>query len=321
MDCMTMTKISNTKKGLFIFLLLLMIVFINGCYGLFQTELVANQDEIFLTIKENFVEYLPYEKEEIPTYTLKFPSLSINTTLQRTGENEVIFSGNDDFVVSEVIAKLLAEYEAKGRISYRLITEEKRNETHLNRHIVQDDGTIKTEKIYLRVTDGLIENKIAYMTLENGLQLTINFRTFEGTYEGKTNRYYSWQYTESMRLILYYPLMVIKNSNQTKTILIIALPNAIINKIETRYNPSGLIEKDEYLDSSYYTYEYADYDAKTSGSQYDNSTQVAAIKTYYEQNFNGREIKNIFYYDYLGYTFSVSFQKTNFTITYVESLK
>jgi hypothetical protein len=137
-----------------------MIAFINGCYGLFQTELVANQDEIFLTIKENFVEYLPYEKEEIPTYTLKFPSLSINTTLQRTGENEVIFSGNDDFVVSEVIAKLLAEYEAKGRISYRLITEEKRNETHLNRHIVQDDGTIKTEKIYLRVTDGLIENKI-----------------------------------------------------------------------------------------------------------------------------------------------------------------
>ena len=52
----------NTKKDIY-FLLLLMIVFINGCYGLFQT-LVANQDEIFLTIKENFVEYLPYEKKK-----------------------------------------------------------------------------------------------------------------------------------------------------------------------------------------------------------------------------------------------------------------
>ncbi len=316
-----MIKIFKIRKGLFILLLLLMIPLFSGCYGLFETELVANQDEIFLTIKENFVEYLPYEKDEIPTYTLKFPDLSINTTLHRTGENEVIFSGNDDFVVSEVIAKLLAEYEAKERISYRLITEEKRNETHLNRHVIQENGDIKSEKVYLRVTDGVIENKIAYMTLENGLQLTINFRTFEGTYEGKTNRYYSWQYTESMRLILYYPLMIIKNSNQTKTILIIALPNAIINKIETRYEPSGLLEKDEYLDSSYYTYEYANYDSQTSGSQYDNSTQVEAIKAYYEQNFNGREIENIFYYDYLGYTFKVSFQKTNFTITYIEPLK
>ncbi|MDD2492359.1 MAG: hypothetical protein RBR48_02075 [Bacilli bacterium] len=308
------------KKGLLTLLLLLVVPFLGGCFGIFNTELVANQDQAFLTIKENFVEYLPYQKEDIPTYTLTFPGLSINSTLQRTGENEVIFSGNDDFVVSDVIAKLLAEYEAKERISYRLITEETRNETHLNRHVIQKDGTIKSEKVYLKVTDGIIENKIAYMTLENGLQLTINFRTFEGTYLEQTKRYYSWQYTESMRLILYYPLMIIKNSDHTKSILIIALPNAIINKIETRYEPSGLLEKDEYLDPSYYTYEYADYDVQTSGSKYDNSSQVVAIKAYYEQNFNGREIDGLFYYDYLGYTFKVTFQKTNFTITYVKPL-
>ena len=318
MDYMTMTRTFKMKKGLFTLLLLMIVPLLCGCYGLFNTELVANQDEVFLTIKENFVEYLPYKKEDIPTYTLQFPGISINTTLQRTGENEVIFSGNDDFVVSEVIAKLLAEYEAKQRISYRLLTEETRNETHLNRHTIKDDGTIKSEKVYLKVTDGLIENKIAYMTLENGLQLTINFRTFEGTYQGETKRYYSWQYTESMRLILYYPLMIIKNSNQTKSVLIVALPNAIINKIETRYEPSGLLEKDEYLDSSYYTYEYADYDVQTSGSKYDNTSQVIAIKDYYKQNFNGREIEGQFYYDYLGYLFQVTFQKTDFTITYVE---
>lgn len=308
------------KKGLLSLLMLLLVPFLSGCFGIFNTDLVSLDDEILLTIKQNFVEYLPYEKEDIPNYTLKFPGLSVNMTLQRTGENEIIFSGNDDFVVSEIIANLLAEYEAKNRISYRLITEETRRETHLNRHFIGKDGKPDSEKVYLKVKDEVIYNKIAYMTLENGLQLTLNFRTFTSTEGEVTKQYYSWQYTESMRLILYYPLMIIKNSDKTKSVLIIALPNAIINKIETRYEPSGLLEKDEYLDAKYYTYEYSDYDVETSGSKYDNTAQVALIKAYYKENFNGREVADTFFYDYLGYTFAVTFQKNDFTITYQEPL-
>lgn len=308
------------KKGLLSLLMLLMVPFLSGCFGIFNTDLVSLEDEILLTIKQNFVEYLPYDKEDIPNYTLKFPGLSVNMTLQRTGENEIIFSGNDDFVVSEIIANLLAEYEAKNRISYRLITEETRRETHLNRHFIGKDGKPDSEKVYLKVKDEVIYNKIAYMTLENGLQLTLNFRTFTSIEGATTKRYYSWQYTESMRLILYYPLMIIKNKDNTKSILIIALPNAIINKIETRYEPTGLLEKDDYLDAKYYTYEYSDYDVETSGSKYDNAVQVALTKAYYKENFNGREVDDTFYYDYLGYTFKVTFQKTNFTITYQEPL-
>lgn len=314
-----MTRTFKMKKILLMVLLLLLLP-LCGCYGLFKTDLFSYDDEIFLTIKEEFVEYLPYDTEDIPTYTLKFPGITVNTTLQRTGENEVIFSGNDDFVISDIIEKLLLEYEEKRRISYRLLSTDTKYETHLNKHIVGDDGKIESVKEYLKVTDGVIENKIAYMTLENGLQLTINYRTFEGTVNDITKRYYSWQYTESVRLILYYPLMIVKNADNSKSILIVALPNAVINKIETRYEPEGLLEKDDYLEESYYTYEYPDYNIETSGKNYDATGQIAAIKAYYSDNFNGQEIGGVFYYDYLGEKFSVTFYKTDFVIKYIGPL-
>lgn len=311
---MTMIKTSNMKK-IYLSLIILITVFLSGC-NWFKTELVSNTDYINLSIKANYIEYLTsYEK--IPSYTLDIKGLTINTTKYRTGENEIIFSGNDDFVVSSVIEKLLKEYEQKNRISYKLLSTETDYETHLNKTIIED-GKEKRIKEYLKVKNGVIENKIAYMTLENGLQLTINFRTFEVENEGVPTRYYSWQTTESVRLILYFPLMVVKDSNGDKKILIVALPNGVINKIETRYEPSGLLENDDFLSETYYTYEYSNYDSLTSSKDYSNVEEINSIKEYYINNFNGRYENEMFLYDYLNYTFSIEFLDTTFIIRFVK---
>lgn len=311
---MTMIRTSNMKK-IYLSLIILITVFLSGC-NWFKTELVSNTDYINLSIKANYIEYLT-SYEEIPSYTLDIKGLTINTTKYRTGENEIIFSGNDDFVVSGVIEKLLKEYEQKNRISYKLLSTETDYETHLNKTIIED-GKEKRIKEYLKVKNGVIENKIAYMTLENGLQLTINFRTFEVENEDVTTRYYSWQTTESVRLILYFPLMVVKDSNGDKKILIVALPNGVINKVETRYEPSGLLEKDDFLSETYYTYEYSNYDSLTSGKDYSNVEEVKSIKEYYINNFNGRYENEMFLYDYLNYTFSIEFLDTTFIIRFVK---
>ena len=160
-----------------------------------------------------------------------------------------------------------------------------------------------------------MSNEIAYITLDNGLQLTINYLKFQVEQEDKSIKtYYSWQYSESIRMILYYPLMVDEN----KKILIVALPNATINKIEPRLDVNGLMKKDSYLDSSYYTYPYSDYDSELSGKDYDNSKIVSSIKDYYIKFYNGYMENDKLIYTYLGYTFSVEFNKTTFTISYVE---
>ncbi len=87
----------------------------------------------------------------------------------------------------------------------------------MNKKVTLDDGTIKSEKVYLKVIDGNMSNEIAYITLDNGLQLTINYLKFQVEQEDKSIKtYYSWQYSESIRMILYYPLMVVKDKDENK---------------------------------------------------------------------------------------------------------
>lgn len=302
-------------RKILIMTILLISLFTSGC-GFFETELQEIEDEITLTIKEDFVEYLGYEKENIPTYTFKFDG-KINITLRNTGPNEIIFSGNDDFRISNMVEEFLKYHEENGIISYRTLNVQKKYETHLNKRTVLEDGTVKTERVYLKVTDGDLYNEIAYITLENGLQLTMNFCRFEGEIDGVKKTYYAWQYSESIRMILYYPLMVVNDKNGERKILIVALPNKVINKIEPRYDVKGLMTKDTYLDSSYYTYPYPDFDEETSSSDYDATESIENIKNYYIDKFNGRYEGEDFVYTYLGYDFKVEFLKTHFVITYI----
>lgn len=304
-------------KKVFLVIFACVSLFLCSC-KMFETETVEIENEVKLIIKENYIPYLGYDEEDIPTYTFKFDG-KLNVALRTTGPHEIVFTNNDDFVVSEIVEELLSYYEENGIISYRYLGKTQKYETHMNKKTVLDDGTIKSEKVYLKVIDGDMSNEIAYITLDNGLQLTINYLRFNVEQkDGSIKTYYSWQYSESIRMILYYPLMVVKDKNGEKKILIVALPNGVINKIETRLDVEGLMEKDTYLDSSWYTYPYADYDEETSGKNYDNSASVASIKEYYINNFNGYMEDDKLIYSYLGYDFSVEFNKTHFTITYIE---
>ena len=85
------------KKWLML-LIVMISLFVSSC-GFFETELREIEDEITLSIKEDFIEYLGYEEKDIPTYTFEFEG-KINITLRNTGPNEIIFSGNDNEIVS-----------------------------------------------------------------------------------------------------------------------------------------------------------------------------------------------------------------------------
>lgn len=306
-----MTKIS--KK--IIMPLVLILVLFTGCKcNFFKTEVYEVEGEKLLHIKDEFYDYMPYEKDEVPDFTFKFDG-KLNFTVNTTGPNEIVFSNNDDFKVSEIIKNFLKYYEENGIISYREVNITSKYETHLNRRFINDKGEVETERVYFKVTNGELHNMIAYITLDNGLQLTINFCRFEGTKEGKTDTYYIWEYSESIRMSLYYPLMVIEENGERK-IIIVALPNAVINKVEPRYDPSGLIKKDAYLEESFYTYPYSDYDENYPADKYDNKKAVASIKDYYVNNLGGSvDENNHVLYSYLGYDFKVTFGSTHFVIT------
>lgn len=306
-----MKKLFNYKT-----LLIILCLFITSC-GFFKTELVEHEGQIHFEINEQYLPYMPYDT--IPSYDLKLPQgKKINTTKYRSDVNEVIFSGNDDFVVSEMLSELFAEYKEKGRLSTKIISTESRFETHLNQTVVKENGAIESERAYLKVKDAKIYNEIAYITLENGLQLTTSYARFEVETEAGIKTYYTWQYSESIRMILYFPLMVVQNSDQTKNILIIPLPNGVINTIETRYEAAGLIKNDDFLKESYYTYEYADYNKADTSAKYDNTNAVASMREYYNTNYKGREVDGKYMFTYLGFDFMIEFGNKEFIIRYIE---
>ena len=286
-------------KKIFIIAFSIYISFIMISCNLFKVEVVEYQNEIPLTYDSDLKGHLAYDEEIIPSYIVEFDG-KVNITKQRTGEYECIFTKNDDFFVSKIVEDILNEYIEKGRASFYTQKIEETNETWMNR---RDDTT--DEKIYIKVKDGKIYNELAYITLENGLQLTINYARFV---DSETNiTYYRWQKTESIRIFLHYPLMVIDKDDERKFVFI-AVPNQVRLKFDTTTKQvKDLLSKDKFTTSEWYTYDY----------QHSYEEDLDNYKNYYIDNFNGRKENNEFFFDYLGYTFKIDFNENNFVISFV----
>lgn len=287
------------KKFRILFLVLITLISLTGCSckEIFSFSVMPVEDKIILTYDQDLKEHLAYDSSiELPNYIIDFEG-SLNITQNRQGEFECIFAQNDDFTISKMIKNIIEEYRGKNRVTFREISTDDELETWMNlRNETQD------EKIYLQVKDGKIYNEIAYITLENGLQLTINYARF---IDKDNNEYYRWQKTESIRVVLHYPLMVIKDGDAQKFVFM-ALPNRVIYNFDTTTKTiEDLTTKEKFLESTYYTFEYPN----SYQEDYQNFID------YYTLNFNGRFILEDFVYSYLGYDFKIEFTEENFIMS------
>lgn len=289
----------KTKYLLLVLLIVLSVSTGCSCSEMFSFPTVAMENEILLTYDQDLKEYLGYETSELnnlPNYKLTFPGV-LNISKTRQGEFECVFTKNDDFTVSRIISEIIEEYRGKNRIAFREISVDNVMETWMNLRTEDRD-----EKIYLQVKDGKIYNEHAYIVLENGLRLSMNYARFV---DKDNNVYYRWQKTESIRLVLHYSIMVIKENNQKKFVFFV-LPNEVTNKFDTTTkNINDLINKDKFLEAEWYTFNYA--------HSYEEDYQN--YLNYYKDNFNGRFINDDFVYTYLGYDFKVLFNENSFTIS------
>ena len=286
------------KKFVLLLIVSVMISLSSGCgllKEMFKTELVSNEGEINLIINEDYQKYFPYE---VPSFTLEFEG-SLNTTKQTTTNSEVIFTHNDDFKLSEVIGKLLNKYQNLNSLYTHQFSIDKEPETYLISYKNNPDG----EKEYVKVLDSKIYNEVSYISLENGLVLTLNYSRIV---DWDNNVYYRWQNTEAIRMILHYPLMVTENENGETMFLIIPLPAGVVYNFDTTTKSlDTILTKDKFkTDSSYYTYDYV------------NDWNIDTVKEFYINRFNGQEIDNKFFVEYLGYKFEIVFNEKSFTFYY-----
>lgn len=288
-----MTRISKYILLLVISILLSISL---GCnLNIFRVETVENDGSFTLTIDEDVLKYL--NTTDIPNYTCTFDGV-LKSSKYRTGEFEIAFYDNDDFFLSRIIENLINEYKEKNRVSFKSISSDNETESWMNRK--QDDVN---EKEYIKIKDNKIYNEIVYISLENGLQLSINYARFSD-FEGNT--YYRWQKTEGIRFVLHYPLMVYHNEEHDRNeVVVMPLPNGVIYYFDTTTKQiDALLKNDKYLKEEYYRFGYVNSYEK----DYDN------IVNYYLTDAKGVKTSEGIECEFMSNKFLVTFAEDSFSL-------
>ncbi len=286
------TQNTNYFKRIVIFIVLgLFLITLSSC---FKNQVNPNEGSIRLYLDEEFISYMEYL--EVPDFVLTFEGV-FNTIANTPDTNACIFASNDDVRLSPIIAKLIENYS----VYVDVIKIDKAKTARIN--TLDENG--KTVVNNFLIDNELSYDEVAYLSLPNGLKMTINYRRFIS--QGIT--YYCWRYTSSITLYLYFPLMVIREDSKKK-LLLLTLPDRIGFQVGSQLKVTNIITKDEYLSDAKYTFEYLD----------DIEDKITYVKNYYLINHQGYEENNHFYFQYLNIKYEIIFLENAFTIHYVGSV-
>ncbi|MBO7080391.1 MAG: hypothetical protein J6W64_11465 [Bacilli bacterium] len=275
------TKISSIT---ILIVLLICTLFLSAC-----NDTIPNDGYVKLDISENYKEYI---KSDIPSFTLNFDG-NLNTIKNVNKSYYTVFSGNDDIILSDALSKLFEEYSDKV---YFEITDTKKSRTREFSYL--EDGKVKNKNMVL--DDEVSYNEVAYIPLNNGLKLTIDYCRFVS--EGKT--YYTWCYERSISMYLYYPIMVVEASG-AKELKILTVPNRVKIHVTPELRLKNILSKDTYIKDNLYNFSYVDQGSIDSNKAY--------VWDYYsDYNLSARE--DIFTFDYLGNRYEVTLNDDSFLI-------
>lgn len=275
------TKISSIT---ILIVLLICTLFLSAC-----NDTIPNDGYVRLDISENYKEYI---KSDIPSFTLNFDG-NLNTIKNVNKSYYTVFSGNDDIILSDALSKLFEEYSGKV---YFEVTDTKKSRTREFSYL--EDGKVKNKNMVL--DDEVSYNEVAYIPLNNGLKLTIDYCRFVS--EGKT--YYTWCYERSISMYLYYPIMVVDNGT-SKELKILTVPNRVKIHVTPELRLKNILNKDTYVKDNLYNFSYVD-----MGSPDNNKAYVWDYYSGY--NLSARE--DNFTFDYLGNRYEVTLNDDSFLI-------
>lgn len=301
-------------KKVLLSLLLILTILLTGCFGdansIFGNSVNPNQDKIVFTIEDDFASFLV--GDEIPTFTFEFDG-NLNTVKNVNKKFYTSFTKNEDKILSDALTNLFEKY--KDNIYFDTIGSDE-VQTTLFSTLDQYGNVVNVE---YEPDDKKVYEETAYISLENGLKLTVDYRRF--TYNGKT--YYSWKYTAAITMYLYYPCMVIEGAegSLTNNLVLISLPNRVTFKVGPNQRLDTLINSKTYIDDEdciYYTFNYLESDDKDVTLTLDQKQQY--VIDYYINEMNGSYDENTktISYSYLGNNFTVELLENNFKMHYVK---
>jgi len=295
------------KKILFI-LILIATLFITGCGG-FTNVVEPRENSITLSLDDDYASFVD---GEIPSFTFNFDG-TLYVISNNPNKFYVQFSNNEDKILSDALNKLFETYKDRTHIE---LVSKKEGVSKALFSTLNEYGTVINQEY--TPDDHTEYDEIAFIDLENGLKLKIEYRRFK--YNGEN--YYTWSYRTPLSMVLVYPFMVLEGE-LTNNFLLIALPTRVAPNIynnsiaDRKVNISNLINGSTYAyseSSMYYTYSYVNVSKSEDEAQKIIDNQQYIID-YYVDNFNGRyeettnsenEIVKNLYYTYLENEFLIN---------------
>ncbi len=285
---------------------LLLTITLTGC----SNKVVPNENSITLTLDNDYASVI---EGEIPSFTFNFEG-NLNTIENVTDLNVAVFSNNEDIVLSDALTKLFEQY--KDRMDVVLLSEQVVQYVLFS--TLDENGKVKNIKY--TPDDKKAYTETAFISLENGLKLTVDYSRF--LYNGKT--YYTWSMMNSITMFLYYPVMAIENGLKNKLVLI-TLPNRVSFAVGPSLKLSNVLNGASYIqdeDCFYYDFKYVDVDTE-DGEECTLEQKQKYIIDYYVNEHNGNYYidengtpKVLF--EYLENQFIVSLYDNNFKMEYVK---
>lgn len=278
-------------KSICILLLFSSLLLLNSCK--IKNDYKTYEDGFIITINEDLQEYFLY-KEQIPS--LKFEMENVNVSVGSNNSNYVLVE-NEFTLVSDAWANHLSRYSEDQKLIISSVEQ------------TSDKGKAKFGGVEKKLDDtdelGNPQKYSKEIRLvawnSDGTRYSYQYRTFVS--EGK--RYYAFCYSASLTVTIEQPLMVVKENNQNK-LLLLPLP------FDTKYEVSGstltidaLINKSTYLDSKYYHFAYP-----SSLSTSSDEEKIEKVKKWYETYCNGQIVDDEFQIEYAGGKFVVDFNTT-----------
>jgi len=281
-------------KKLLTIIIIMFCITLNAC----KFETTKHENEITFYVEEDYKEH--FLNEILPIFNFEFEG-ELNTSLDYP--NFKSFSRNDDFYLSDILIGLFSKYESNMATILTSITHS--YSTKMNKNI---EGELKS--VDLIVEEGRIYNQTSYISLENGLKLSIEYRYFKS--EGKS--YYAWQYRTPINIMLHYPFIVVE-INQIRKFVLITLPLGVTYTIGVSSRGasiSTLLRDKKYIEEKTYFYSFP----YLNDGIHDNLSRedrIELIKEYYT-DYGYYENEGKGYFSYLGYLFRITYLDYGFTI-------
>ncbi|HOI46304.1 MAG TPA: hypothetical protein PLR26_01100 [Bacilli bacterium] len=277
-------------------LLMSMIGVLIGCGPTY----IGYQDEIIISIPQEWVEHMPYEANVIPKFVYQFEG--IRNVASYSKEHMIILTKNDDFKVSDDVERMLDQF-----VQNSLVT--KRNEQAAEQNVARLGGQ---EFV-------IAEPSYEYwhiLFLEDGTRVSMEYRMF--TSGGKT--YYGWTYASGITIRMELPIMVREETinNQTKKVFyLLALPNEVKYELSNNISTKRLLSNQDYVtNQSWYTFSYPEHIEVASTKE----EKIEYVKEWYDTYCFGRIEDNQYVITYLGYDFRVNFDATKYHKSLNETL-